>query len=209
MHLHLKVVCEIRTPVDDAMTLLGQHKYRPSETIIRKRAIAGRGQPGAASVKPLGVIFVATKAPFLSVINRAVKLLDKGPGGARWSSTKVLPLEERISAVSASTEANSHLTAGAEKTARSRSVLLIGTGHATTKLIQIAAWFQRQPGYVVAVRTRSSATVDDVFTIDIPGEDKGDDMEEAMEVDTQAPTEPRRSIRRRNVNCLEVAVRLK
>lgn len=143
------------------------------------------------------------------MINRAVKLLDKGPGGARWSSTKVLPLEERISAVSASTEANSHLTAGAEKTARSRSVLLIGTGHATTKLIQIAAWFQRQPGYVVAVRTRSSATVDDVFTIDIPGEDKGDDMEEAMEVDTQAPTEPRRSIRRRNVNCLEVAVRLK
>lgn len=34
MHLHLKVVCEIRTPVDDAMTLLGQHKYRPSGNAI-------------------------------------------------------------------------------------------------------------------------------------------------------------------------------
>ncbi|CAK7229823.1 hypothetical protein SCUCBS95973_007358 [Sporothrix curviconia] len=192
-------------------------KKTKTKTITRKRTIAGRGQPAAAATKPLGVLFVATKAPFLSVVNRAVKLLDKGPGGARWSSTKVVPLEERVSSVTktmAMTAATT-TTASDAKTARSRSVLLLGTGHATTKLVQIAAWFQRQPGYVVAVRTRSSATVDDVFTVETIGEgdddDGEDDDEDAMEVDstTKKTTEPRRSTRRRNVNCLEVAVRLK
>ncbi|CAK7215136.1 hypothetical protein SBRCBS47491_002379 [Sporothrix bragantina] len=184
---------------------------KTSKTITRKRAIAGRGQPAAAATKPLGVLFVATKAPFLSVVNRTVKLLDKGPGGARWSSTKVVPLEERVQQTMGGTTNFSDA-----KTARSRSVLLLGTGHATTKLIQIAAWFQRQPGYVVAVRTRSSATVDDVFTMEVVGEAGDDDKdkdneEDAMEVDahTTKTTEPRRSTRRRNVNCLEVAVRLK
>ena len=157
----------------------------------------------------------------MSVVNRTVKLLDKGPGGARWSSTKVVPLEERVQqTMAAASSANSAHAAGATtasssdaKTARARSVLLLGTGHATTKLIQIAAWFQRQPGYVVAVRTRSSATVDDVFTVEVIGEEDdsvhGDDGDDGMDVDTPAASEPRRSTRRRNVNCLEVAVRLK
>ncbi|CAK7271583.1 hypothetical protein SEPCBS119000_004680 [Sporothrix epigloea] len=198
------------SPLVTASTTTATTTIKKTEkTIVRKRAIAGRGQPGAAAIKPLGVIFVATKAPFLSIINRTVKLLDKGPGGARWSSTKVLPLEERISAVSASAEANTHTATGVDKTARSRSVLLIGTGHATTKLVQLAAWFQRQPGYVVAVRTRSSETIDDVFTMETTGEDDNEAEEDGMEIDTQPSAGPRRSIRRRNVNCLEVAVRLK
>ncbi|CAK7201557.1 hypothetical protein SEUCBS139899_004263 [Sporothrix eucalyptigena] len=173
---------------------------RTQRAITRKRAVLGRGQPAQAAIKPLGVLFVATKAPFLSVVNRTVKLLDKGPGGARWSSTKVTPLEERVAAQSVVSPADA-------KMARSRSVLLLSTGHAITKLVQIAAWFQRQPSYVVTIRTRSSATVDDIFTM---AETVGEgDNEDNMEVDTPAATEPQRSTRLRNVNCLEVAVRLK
>lgn len=218
-------------------TWIWKHELTPTlgKTITRKRPILGRGQPAAASVKPLGVLFVSSKAPFMSVVNRAIKVLDRGPGGARWSSTKVLPLAERISRVQE--EAASGGGSGNYKLARQREVLLLATGHAIDKLVLIAAWFRRQPGagYVVTVRTRWSATVDDIFSLStsaaatgglddnaaegetgeaITGEQQDAEGGDSTMIDLDGQRDagisaPRRSTRLRNVSCLEVAVRLK
>lgn len=183
------------------------------------------------------MIFVGTKAPFMSVVKRAIKTLDKGPGGSRWSSTKVKSLPERIAQAqeapihSATTTSAAGASAGASyKTARQREVVILGTSVVISKLVLVAAWFQRQQDYVVTVRTRSAVSIDDVFTFEggkaDDGEDGKDDKEDAgndaeevadaMDVDvpastttTNTPSQPRKSTRLRNMSCLEVAVRLK
>jgi hypothetical protein len=200
--------------------------------ITRKRAILGRGQPASASVKPLGVLFVATKAPFISVVKRAIKTLDKGPGGARWSSTKVKTLPERIAQAQEAPIHAATTTAGAGasyKTARQREVVILGTSHAIGKLALVAAWFQRQQGYVVTLRTRSAVSIDDVYTFvggkaggdsdDDQGastSDEANDAADTMDFDVPTGTAsattttvPQKSTRLRNMSCLEVAVRLK
>ncbi|KIH93783.1 hypothetical protein SPBR_09176 [Sporothrix brasiliensis 5110] len=147
-----------------------QRTSAKGHVITRKRAILGRGQPASAAVKPLGVLFVGTKAPFMSVVKRAIKTLDKGPGGARWSSTKVKTLPERIALAqeapihAATTAATGTGTGSIYKAARQREVVILGTSHAISKLALVAAWFQRQQNYVVTVRTRSAVSIDDVYT---------------------------------------------
>ena len=205
----------------------------PSAPIIRKRPIIGRshaagvsvsqkGQP--ASTRPLGVIFVSSKAPFMSVVNRAVKALDRGPGGARWSSTKVAPLLADRVAKAQAREIVALPTQGQAsdwRTARQREVLLLATGHAISKSVLIAGWFRRQQGYVVTVRTRWAATVDDIFTFEgVEAETEQGEAGEAVEVDDAmdmdmdadkkaARKELRKSTRVRTLSCLEVAIRLK
>lgn len=200
--------------------------------IARRRPIIGRGHPESAFGRPLGVIYVSRQAPFMSLIKRAIKVLDEGPGGAKWSATRVLPLDDRV-------KANQAAIAGAPASAkrtdlravRQREVHLLATGHAISKLTMVAAWFQRQQGYVVQVRTRWSATVDDLL---IPagrdgdsGDGKGDSdslgapdpdaqgdkdgEQDAHQQDKAAAAEsqwPRLEVRPRNVSCLEVAIRL-
>lgn len=168
----------------------------------------------------------------MSVVKRAIKVLDKGPGGARWSSTKVKTLPERIELAqvapinaATTTSAAGANTGASYKTARQREVVILGTGHAIGKLVLVAAWFQRQLGYVVTVRTRSAVTVDDVYTF-VGGKAEDDNVEstggdadntaDTMEVDVAASTETdaaatkaQMSTRLRNLSCLEVAVRLK
>ncbi|KAL1887930.1 hypothetical protein Sste5346_009875 [Sporothrix stenoceras] len=225
-----------RKATASAATESHEKQQSKDRVITRKRAILGRGQPALASVKPLAVLFVGTKAPFMSVVKRAIKTLDQGPGGSRWSSTKVKSLPERIAQAqeapihSATTTAAAGASAGASyKTARQREVVILGTGHVLSKLVLVAAWFQRQEGYVVTVRTRSAVSIDDVFTFvggkqegeDENDEETGDAIDEAadtMDVDVPsstttatAPTmsQPQKSTRLRNMSCLEVAVRLK
>ncbi|EFX01913.1 hypothetical protein CMQ_4984 [Grosmannia clavigera kw1407] len=192
--------------------------------IARRRPIIGRGHPASAFGKPLGVIYVSRQAAFMSLVNRAIKLLDEGPGGAKWSATRVLPLNERAKA---NRQAITGPPASAKRSdlraVRQREVHLLATGHAISKLTLVAAWFQRQQGYVVEVRTRWSATVDDLL---IPvggdssdGSGKGEtgglehpqsdeqDREQDKTGDT-ASQWPRHETRLRNVSCLEVAIRL-
>lgn len=202
-----------------------------SETIIRKRPIIGRsyasgvspaqaqsprGQP--ASVKPLGVIFVSTKAPFMSVVNRCIKTLDRGPGGARWSSTKVAPLLADRIAKAQNREVDT--TRNTDwKTVRQREVLLLATGHAISKLVLISGWFRRQQGYVVTVRTRWASTVDDIFTFEgtdgkeaeaeADADAEGEQADEAMDIDTEKTRILLKSTRQRVMSVLEVAIRLK
>ncbi|EPE08085.1 hypothetical protein F503_00868 [Ophiostoma piceae UAMH 11346] len=194
--------------------------------IIRKRPIIGRshaagvsasqkGQP--ASTRPLGVIFVSSKTPFMSVVNRSVKVLDRGPGGARWSSTKVAPLLADRIAKAQARDIDALPTQGKAsdwRTARQREVLLLATGHAISKLVLIAGWFRRQQGYVVTVRTRWAATVDDIFTFEGADDEteEGDVDDDVMDIDAGKEAvlkELRKSTRVRTISCLEVAIRLK
>lgn len=163
----------------------------------------------------------------MSVIRRAIKVLDKGPGGARWSATKAQPLPDRIGQFEkamANTRSPTSIAGNGDdlRITRQREILLLGSGHAINKLVLVAAWFRSQQGYAVTVRTCWSSTIDDVlvFSGDEVGTytdtkvkdvhdnvahshyDEGDKLGEV-----QGPTQE--SARMRNVSCLEVAIRLR
>ncbi|OAA60268.1 hypothetical protein SPI_05392 [Niveomyces insectorum RCEF 264] len=209
-------------------------------TITRKRAIIGRGQPPSKVGKPLAVLYVSSRAPFMSLVNRAIKVLDKGPGGARWSATKVLPLQDRVDAAqrAAGDDAADAKRRAAPRSlrewraTRQREVVLLATGHAIERLTLVAAWFRRQEGYVVGLRTRWSSTIDDLFFPPGSGEAPADAKPESadrpdtvMDDETDADGKQagggvplaehkeneslRHDTRLRNVSCLEVSIRLK
>ncbi|KAK2600528.1 hypothetical protein N8I77_010055 [Diaporthe amygdali] len=155
----------------------------PKNSKIHKRPINrgrvfNRGGAPISSKQP--IIYIATKSPFMGIVNKVRHALDKSPSSR---STKGLPLAARMAA----------LNSPASSDRLEEEVLVRGTGRAMAKALHIAAWFSKQNEYLVSVRTMSLETVDDVLV-----DEDGADEEGGFAAEEES--------RARMVNCLEVGI---
>lgn len=126
----------------------------------------------------------------MGLISKVRKALDNGPVGLHANtSSKGLPLVARIAAL----QTSSSTDAPAEK---GHEVLVRGSGRAMAKTLELAAWFQRQKDCSINLRTMTLETVDDVVVDEDGAEEEGGFAAEAES-------------RVRNLNCIEVGVRLR
>lgn len=151
----------------------------PQGAKIQKRPLTRRQLP-ASSKTP--VIYVSSKSPFMSVVKRTRKFLDKALRN-NSSASKNLSLHARVEALKRDSSS---------ETARGAVVTVMGTGKAIEKTLSVASWFEQQGDCVVKIRTRTIGTVDDVVA---------EDADDAFGDDNQS--------RLRKLNCLEVAISLK
>ncbi|RFU72695.1 ribonuclease p mrp, subunit pop7 [Trichoderma arundinaceum] len=151
----------------------------PQGARIQKRPLTRRQLP-ASSKAP--VIYVSSSSPFMSVVKRTRKFLDKALR-SNASAAKNVSLHARVEALKRDS--------GSE-TARGAVVSVMGTGKAIEKTLNVASWFEQQGDCIVKIRTRTIGTVDDVITEDTD-DAFGDDGESRV----------------RKLNCLEVAISLK
>lgn len=156
----------------------------------------------------------------MAVVKRVRKALESG-GGAQPRSTRGLPLTARVAALSTGGRAaagrySSNSSGGEDggNDGGDGEVIVLGTGRAIEKTMNVAAWFQRQNDCRVSLRTRSVAAVDDVVLggakhadgdWDADADADPDDADAEQEDDDE--TEDHTRIRM--VSCLEVAVRLR
>ncbi|PNP48898.1 hypothetical protein TGAM01_v210954 [Trichoderma gamsii] len=150
----------------------------PQGSKIQKRPLTRRQLP-ASSKTP--VIYVSSKSPFMSVVKRTRKFLDKALRNN--SSSKNLSLHARVEALKRDSNSD---------TARGAVVTVMGTGKAIEKTLSVASWFEQQGDCIVKIRTRTIGTVDDVVV---------EDADDAFGDDNES--------RLRKLNCLEVAISLK
>ncbi|KAJ2896849.1 hypothetical protein MKZ38_005148 [Zalerion maritima] len=142
----------------------------PKGSKIIKRPLAHR-----LGHSPNRTVYVSSKAPLMSLVKRVRKKMDRDGGGARLSSTKGLPLLAQLdnlyvrkSGAGASSSAkttgeNDDAEAGqAAQGSEKHEVKLLATGKAIEKAIEVAAFFGRQPDCLVAIRSGSLSTVDEV-----------------------------------------------
>jgi ribonuclease P/MRP protein subunit POP7 len=145
----------------------------------------------------------------MAVVKRVRKALEGGNGQAR--STRGLPLTAQVAALSTGAGRGGGQDGNAESAGGKREVVVLGTGRAIEKTLNVAAWFQRQPDCRVNLRTRSVAAVDDVVLGTGDEESKEVDPEEAdgeMEEEGDA-ADVKDYARVRMISCLEVAVWLR
>ncbi|KAH6855427.1 Rpp20 subunit of nuclear RNase MRP and P-domain-containing protein [Chaetomium sp. MPI-CAGE-AT-0009] len=147
------------------------------------------------------VIKVSSGASFMSLVRRARKALEKAP--AR-QSTKGLPLAARVAALKVGGAGSGGgggggggASSGAVGNGRGPGrlladalddVVLVATGRAIEKAVDVAGLFTREKDLVVLMRTRSLRAVDDVMA-----EDEEADIEDEVRV--------------RYVSSLEVGIR--
>lgn len=125
----------------------------------------------------------------MGLVNKVRKALDNGPAGLHAnSSSKGLPLLARIAALQTSSSPGT-----AEK---GHEVLVRGSGRAMAKTLELATWFQRQKDCSISLRTMTLETVDDVVVDEDGAEEEGGFAAEEES-------------RVRNLNCIEVGVRLR
>ncbi|KAK4211763.1 ribonucleases P/MRP protein subunit POP7 [Rhypophila decipiens] len=127
------------------------------------------------------IIKVSSKAPFMSLVKRVRKALENGP-----QKTKGLPLTARIAAMEV--EKKTKDSNMGPITDALDDVVLIGTGRAIQKTVEVGCYFTRDKSLLVIPRTRSLAAIDDI--------EMDDD-----EVDIED------GVRTRHVSCLEVGIR--
>jgi ribonuclease P/MRP protein subunit POP7 len=154
----------------------------------------------------------------MAVVKRVRKSLDNG-GGAQPKTTRGLPLTARVAALSTGSRSgrsrsNNHDDSGQAGSAEAceAEVVVLGTGRAIEKTLNVAAWFQKQSDCLVSLRTRSVAAVDDIVLGgpkhtdgDWDADADPDDADAEQEGDEEAADHSRA----RMVSCLEVAVRLR
>ncbi|KAI1803475.1 Rpp20 subunit of nuclear RNase MRP and P-domain-containing protein [Daldinia bambusicola] len=147
----------------------------PKGATIRKRPIPTRAPSTRASRR----IYVTPKTPFRSVTARVRKQLDKNLREAsasskaftnRLASNKNASLDERIRAIqrqSASKDGGSSSSSGSSSGSGigledAGEVVVLGTGRAIPKVVEVAMFFQKQQDCVVRLKTGSVGAVDDV-----------------------------------------------
>ncbi|KAK3939738.1 ribonucleases P/MRP protein subunit POP7 [Diplogelasinospora grovesii] len=129
------------------------------------------------------VIKVTTNAPFMSLVRRVRKALDK-----ESQQTKKLSLAARVAAIEAEKDkTRKKETYGAVENALD-DVVLIGTGRAIQKMVEVGAFFTRQTDLTVVSRTRTLSTIDDISF-----QTEGAEEQEQVRV--------------RNLSCLEIGIR--
>ncbi|KAK4041509.1 Rpp20 subunit of nuclear RNase MRP and P-domain-containing protein [Parachaetomium inaequale] len=146
------------------------------------------------------VIKVSSGASFMSLVRRVRKALEKAPA---CQSTKGLPLTARVAALKVgggnggNNKGAGGNGSGSTTTGRGTSgliadalddVVLVATGRAIERAVDVAGFFTREKDLVVLMRTRTLRAVDDVVAVD-----------EEADVEDE--------VRVRYVNCLEVGVR--
>ncbi|KAL2754046.1 hypothetical protein ACRALDRAFT_209508 [Sodiomyces alcalophilus JCM 7366] len=150
----------------------------PEGSKIQKRALPRRQQ--AASSKS-HLVYVSTSTPFMAIVSRVRKRLDKSLQG-RAPSTRGMNLAQRVEMLQR--DGGTRNADGPGKC----EVIVLGTGRAIEKTLQVASWFMGQGDCLVRVHTKTVGTVDDVV---VEGDEFGGDS------------------RVRKLNCLEVVVSLK
>lgn len=156
----------------------------------------------------------------MAVIKRVRKALEGG-GGAQSRSTRGLPLTARVAALSTSGRVatgrnninNDNGQAGSHE-GSDGEVVVLGTGRAIEKTLNVAAWFQRQNDCHVSLRTRTVAAVDDIVLGHAKDADADWDADADADPnetygDQERDDEAEDHSRVRMVSCLEVAVRLR
>ncbi|ROT41028.1 hypothetical protein SODALDRAFT_322248 [Sodiomyces alkalinus F11] len=148
---------------------------------IQKRALPRRQQPASSKSH---LVYVSTSTPFMAIVNRVRKRLDKSLQG-RAPSTRGMNLAQRVEMLHRDGGTRGGNADGSAKC----EVIVLGTGKAVEKTLQVASWFMAQGDCLVQVRTKTVGTVDDVV---VEGDEFGGD-----------------DARVRKMSCLEVVVTLK
>ncbi|KAK3290276.1 Rpp20 subunit of nuclear RNase MRP and P-domain-containing protein [Chaetomium fimeti] len=173
----------------------------PSSIEARMAAADPDGYLPPPRASHTAVIKVSSGASFMSLVRRARKALDKAP--AR-QTTKGLPLAARVAALKVRGGVSGGVAGGGGSSAAAvgngrgptgrlladalDDVVLVATGRAIEKAVDVAGLFTREKDLVVLMRTRSLRAVDDVVA-----EDEEADVEDEVRV--------------RYVSSLEVGIR--
>ncbi|RYP74034.1 hypothetical protein DL771_003223 [Monosporascus sp. 5C6A] len=166
----------------------------PKGSKVVKRRISER----APSTHSAHRIYINTKSPFRSVTARVRKQLDKNLRQASYANKaftnklagrKHASLDERVRAIQRHQQGGGG-TSGIDLE-DAGEVLVLATGRAIEKAVNVASFFQKQRDCVVRLRSTSVGAVDDVIA-------EGDE-EFPMADET----------RKRMVGCLEVSIRLR
>ncbi|KAL1841730.1 hypothetical protein VTJ49DRAFT_6644 [Mycothermus thermophilus] len=147
------------------------------------------------------VIKVSSTATFMSLVRRVRKALDKAP---RRQATRGLPLAARMAALKVARPASTVPAAGGgggegggtgvgQIQDALDDVVLVATGRAIARAVDVAGFFTREKDLAVLVRTRTVRAVDDVLAAEEEEEEECGDFEEQVRV--------------RNVSCVEVGIR--
>ncbi|KKA27638.1 hypothetical protein TD95_001719 [Thielaviopsis punctulata] len=115
---------------------------------IQKRPLV-RQQQSASSKRKL--IYVSSNSPFMSVVTRVRKELDKSFGSNRLTSRN-MGFSDKIDALK---------QAGGTK-GDGKKVVVMGTGKAIERTLSVASWFSQQSEYEVEIKTKTITTIDDV-----------------------------------------------
>lgn len=144
---------------------------------IQKRPLLRPQQPASSNSN---LIYVSSSAPFIALVKRIRKQLDRSLKG-RAPSTRGRTLAERVQILE---------TDGGTSGGGNCEVLVLGTGKAIEKTLSVASWFMGQGDCHVNVKTGTVSTVDDIV----------------VEDDTE-PFEDESRVRR--LSSMEVAISLK
>ncbi|KAI6080676.1 Rpp20 subunit of nuclear RNase MRP and P-domain-containing protein [Hypoxylon rubiginosum] len=142
----------------------------PKGSTIRRRPIPTRDSSTHASRR----IYVTARTPFRSVTARVRKQLDKNLRTAsasckaftnKLAAKKHASLDDRIRAISSRTRpggsgSGSGIGVGLEDAGE---VVILGTGHAIQRVVEVALFFQKQADCIVQLKTGSVGAVDDVI----------------------------------------------
>ncbi|KAK4124787.1 hypothetical protein N657DRAFT_679611 [Parathielavia appendiculata] len=151
------------------------------------------------------VVKVSSGASFMSLVRRVRKALEKAPSRRAGRDSRV-PLAARVA--SATTSASTSISRSSGNAGRGEAgaatgqkatgvigdrlddVMLVATGRAIERAVEIGGFFTRERELAVLVRTRTVRAVDDVVV-----------------VDEEADAEAEDQVRVRNVSCVEVGIR--
>ncbi|RYP42004.1 hypothetical protein DL767_000635 [Monosporascus sp. MG133] len=168
----------------------------PKGSKVVKRRISER----APSTHSAHRIYINTKSPFRSVTARVRKQLDKNLRQASYANNaftnklagrKHASLDERVRAIQRQQQGGSSSSTSGIGLEDAGEVLVLATGRAIEKAVNVASFFQKQRDCVVQLRTTSVGAVDDVI----------------VEGDEEFPVGD--ETRKRMVSCLEVSIRLR
>lgn len=131
------------------------------------------------------VIKVSASTPFMAAVKRARNALETGP-----QTTKGLPLTARIAALGVDAAKAGEAVLGPVSDALDE-VVLVATGRAIAKALEVGMFLKRNKELVVVVRTRTVAAIDDVVMGGVEEEEGGGEEE----------------VRVRQLSCVEVGIR--
>ncbi|KAK1776435.1 Rpp20 subunit of nuclear RNase MRP and P-domain-containing protein [Copromyces sp. CBS 386.78] len=144
------------------------------------------------------IIKVTSNAPFMSLVKRVRKGLESPSCMSRQQSTRGLPLTARIAALDTGGGGGGGNAQGQGEGGPVQDalddVVLVATGRAIQKAVEVGCFFTRERDLNVLLRTRTVRGVDDVVRGE---EDEGSEEEE----------EEGGGARVRAVSCVEVGVR--
>ncbi|KAI2604838.1 Rpp20 subunit of nuclear RNase MRP and P-domain-containing protein [Hypoxylon fragiforme] len=151
----------------------------PKGATVRRRPIPTRTPSTRAEKR----IYITAKTPFRSVTTRVRKQLNKNLREAsssnkaftnRLAGNKGVSLDDRIRAIQRNATSSAKKSGGIVSGSGSGSgdgvgledagtVVILGTGRAIPKVVEVALFFQKQTDCIVQLKTASVGAIDDVI----------------------------------------------